>query len=323
MNNLKFLIHIGYHKTGTTWLQKNIFTHPERSFNPVIPKNLKLKRNSKQAKSFGRNLLNPYLFSNEFKFDVHYLKNLLFSDYTISENLVNVVSSEALSGVGRKSFIGGIENCERIKEIFPKAKILIGIREQRSMIKSTYFQYLRMGGTLPPAKYFKFSLHNYFSRSVNYGRLNYHVLIQKYFERFGNEDVMVYPIEEWNENFTSFLKKLECFLELNNDLVQYSNLKVENYALKLTTLEVFRKLSSLLFSVQGNGFSNIGFIKNEDKIDNLLVNCDKILPEIFRKRLENRIENSIPDDYFDQYRESNRITSELISKNLKTYGYLT
>ena len=69
------------------------------------------------------------------------------------EGLFPVVSFERFSG---NPFSGGYDSKEianRLAEVFPGARVLVVIREQRSMIVSTYKQYVREGGALPPRKF--------------------------------------------------------------------------------------------------------------------------------------------------------------------------
>ena len=71
----------------------------------------------------------------------------------VDEGLSPVVSFERFSG---NPFSGGYDSKEiadRLVQVFPDARVLVVVREQRSMIVSTYKQYVREGGALPPSKF--------------------------------------------------------------------------------------------------------------------------------------------------------------------------
>ena len=107
--NDQLFIHTGYHKTGTTFLQHQIF---ER-----IPK---------------VNYL--HTFNNNFK---------------IKKDRVNIISDESLTGSpyrGGKATDQYII-ADKIKKIFPDANIIITTRKTNGWLPSLYSQYIRNGGT--------------------------------------------------------------------------------------------------------------------------------------------------------------------------------
>jgi len=105
---MKIIIHVGLHKTGTTFFQNQIFNK--------IP-NAKLIRRP--------NFTTP-----------------------LQKNKMNIISSEALSGAPYVRSNAKIRFiiADRLKSCFPDAKIIIGIREKKSWLKSLYSQFIRNGG---------------------------------------------------------------------------------------------------------------------------------------------------------------------------------
>src|SRR6266511_2043126 len=129
------LIHIGYHKTGTNWLQRHFFGDSRTGLQWV-------------GKSGGDHPARQLVRARPLEFDAAasraQFEPLLRRAGT--EGLLPVVSYERLSG---HPFSGGHDSKEianRLKEVFPEAKVLVVIREQRSMILSTYKQYVKAGG---------------------------------------------------------------------------------------------------------------------------------------------------------------------------------
>ena len=137
---MSLLIHVGYHKTATTWMQTQLFTqehgyrmlanHPE-IFNQVTrPHGLVFEPAGMRALIAER-------------------KAGLPTGHTA------VVSSEILSA---HPFQGGQmsdDYARRLHAIAPEAKILISIRAQQKILPSVYMQYLLRGGTMPYEMFFK------------------------------------------------------------------------------------------------------------------------------------------------------------------------
>lgn len=168
------LFHVGYHKTGTTWMQHFFFT-AENGFCRVLDHDEAFEL-----------IAAPHGLD----FRPEAARELLTSRHPGDGVVVPVVSSEILCG---NPFFGGRESddyARRIKAINPDAMILITIREQYAAIASTYMQYLSRGGTetldaffaeRPVRGTFGFS-HRHFE---------YDKLIGLYRDLFGAERVLV------------------------------------------------------------------------------------------------------------------------------------
>lgn len=132
------LVHIGYHKTASTWLQRQVF-RPEMGFQPMLP----------QAK-IDTQIVAPH----DLDFDP---RRALSGALEPAQGQVSVLSSENLTG---HPFFGGRDSANlawRLKELVPDATILIVIRSQRTILPSVYMQYLKRGGVLPPERFFETS----------------------------------------------------------------------------------------------------------------------------------------------------------------------
>lgn len=139
MPDTPLLIHIGYHKTATTWMQAQLF-QPEHGYRMLAD----------HQEIFDR-VVQPH----GLLFDPRPMQAL------IAERRANlpaghcaVVSSEILSG---HPFQGGQmsdDYARRLKVIAPDTKILVSIRAQLKILPSVYMQYLLRGGTLPYDRFF-------------------------------------------------------------------------------------------------------------------------------------------------------------------------
>lgn len=139
MSDAPLLIHIGYHKTATTWMQRALFV-PEFGYHPLM----------NHADVFAM-ISGPH----DLRFDPGVSQNLIVQKTAdLPEGAVAVISSEILTG---NMFFGGRESkvlAHRLKAIAPNAKILITIRAQPKILPSVYMQYLLRGGTLSHQDFF-------------------------------------------------------------------------------------------------------------------------------------------------------------------------
>ena len=132
MQMARTLLHIGYHKTATTWLQEVLFNDTEKGF--YSPWNRS-------------QITEDFIKPNALTFNP--LKTIARYENGISkaaqDNLVATVSHERLSGYPAS---GGFDSkliADRLFASFEKASVLIIIREQKSIIRSWYQQYIKDG----------------------------------------------------------------------------------------------------------------------------------------------------------------------------------
>ncbi|EPX77518.1 hypothetical protein [Litoreibacter arenae] len=127
-------IHIGYHKTATTWLQHRVFV-PEMGFTPLLT-----------HEEVDRLIVAPH----DLDFDPAPAREALRWQGDGNP----VVSSENLTG---HPFFGGRQSAtlaRRLHQIAPDARIIVTVRSQEAMLPSVYMQYLQRGGTLSHPAFF-------------------------------------------------------------------------------------------------------------------------------------------------------------------------
>lgn len=131
-DNVNPLIHIGYPKSGSTWLQRNVFRNPKLGF-------------FEQSRHKVTELL---IAPNTFDFEAATCRQQFLPDIQQAQErgLHSVLSQEMLTGRAHTGGYNGATNAERLAQVFPNAKILIVIREQKRMILSSYKQYVKGGG---------------------------------------------------------------------------------------------------------------------------------------------------------------------------------
>jgi len=178
------LLHIGFHKTASSLLQQRLFDRAELG--------LRLLENDR------RRIHDAFVLRGALEPVDPEMQAALRAEAAeaAASGLSLVVSHERLSGYPAS---GGFDQgmiAERLKAVFPEARVLILIREQRAMLYSMYLQTLSDGGVLglkrflaPPepgllrAPLFRFDFYDYDR------------VIARYQALFGAENVLVLPFE--------------------------------------------------------------------------------------------------------------------------------
>ncbi len=216
------VIHIGYHKTGSSWFQKQLF--------PRV-------RNARfvARAEIRRSLLLPSPFA--FDPDVARAQLLVGREDRL------LLSEEELSGnLHTGGLHGGLskEIAGRLHRSFPDARIAVFVRNQTTMIASSYKQYIKGGGSrnirgfLEPSK----APHKIPNFSLDY--LAYDGLIGHYESLFGSKNVRVFAYEDFCREPLDFLKRFADALDLDFELPPVAR---ENAGLRSGTLALMRVLN--------------------------------------------------------------------------------
>ncbi len=284
------IVHIGYHKTGTTFLQKNVF--------PKI-RGLKYYNYETCAKYF-----KPLVSQTTLEFDAKpFIEQLDNSEKAL-------YSYEALVG---KMGIGtyNVEIAQRLADIGFK-KIVVSIKNQGQMLESIYRQYIQQGGVLKPNDFFeeKYSL-------FRWSYLDYHSLIAQYVKLFGKENVLVFLQEELKTNQTVVIKQLCDFLEVEQ--IKEVPTLTTNRSLSSTSIKLLRIINHFTF----NHYRPSNLLSNKIttwKFRNVLQS--KIDPVIFSKLFKNKpfVPKRIAVQIEERCGEGNRELQREFGLNLEKFG---
>ncbi len=219
------LIHIGFPKAGSTYLQHWFAKHP--------------------AMFYQANAVAGFYHSTD------------LSKYAESAELLHeyfVLSAEHLSAWQGEPDIVGLKNTKlydveayqkkivaTLYGLYPHAKILIVTRGYTSFFQSFYAEYLSVGGVLD----FDVLLKNFgpFFNSV----LNYSSTITKYRDVFGEENVTVLPYEMLRQNPLAFTSLIEERLGVKEKFA-FTSEKI-NPSLNANQLFTYKRFSNFLFRV--------------------------------------------------------------------------
>jgi len=196
------LVHIGFHKTGTSWFQKRVYASVE-SHRLVDRRQIRIELMSRDA----------------FDFDPRAARAALGLD---AHPAPAILCEEDLSGIlhqGLASTYVAKEMARRLHATIPEANILIFVRAQPTAAVSWYHQYVREGGTASLRRYLLPGNYRYFGRDRPYKiprfdfcQLDYRGLIETYDELYGRANVTVLPYEELGHDPGAVLRVVGALL---------------------------------------------------------------------------------------------------------------
>jgi hypothetical protein len=197
------IVHIGYHKTATTWFQQRVW--PGSTSHDYIDRRITQ-----------RALLAP----PGMHFDAAEAVAVLS---LAGRRRPVLLSEENLSGYPHNGGLHGLigpEMARRIHATLPDARIVIFIRNQREIVRAAYAQYVSGGGTWSLRRYLggKAGRHGALTRSYKapafeYEHFAFDRLVAHYEALFGAASVHVYPYE-WLREPEAFLVRLRRDLGL-------------------------------------------------------------------------------------------------------------
>lgn len=310
------LIHIGLHKTGTSYLQRLIFDDVRAGFRSPVPRLL---------------LRETFVTSDAFSFEPELARSHLSKFLTSNhpEETVTVLSHEQFSGQPagggyglrrREREVGRKELADRLYDTFPDARILMVIREQRAMLRSIYKWMVcgwegRLSAT--PRQFLDQSpLMDGYSPLFNGKYLEYHHLVQYYQQRFGTTNVLVLPYEWLAENRVDFVNQIRTFVGLRT-ITSAPEARV-NPGSPATLCAIQRNLNRLLASPNRPGRRSLP----ERYAAALARRTGALLPRHLNALVENRLVEQFEAWAEERYALSNRKTTEITGLDLPSLGYV-
>lgn len=192
------LIHIGFHKTGTSWFQQALY--------PLVTSHSLVDRDLVRSTFMG---------GDAFRFDAAEAREALQGT---SSGKPVLICEEDLSGIlhigAASTYIAKIM-AGRLHDSFPEAVIVIFVRSQFDAAASWYAQYVREGGTASPKRYFFPDEYLFPGRNMpfkiarfNFSQLDFAGLIKEYDRLFGRDRVHVFAYEELTSDPCRVLERL-------------------------------------------------------------------------------------------------------------------
>jgi len=309
------LLHIGYHKTGTNWLQEEVFSDPRTGYRWLGKRPL-------------GHPVHRLVRDRPLEFDAAALRAEFEPMLRSAEQagLLPVVSFPRLSG---HAFSGGYDSQEladRLAGVFPDARVLIVIREQRSMIVSAYKQYVPAGGVCTVERFIAADPESRRVPRFDFGHFAYDRLIRYYQSLFGPESVLVLPYEQFVRDGRGFVAAIGEFAgravpDEVLDALPYgkrSNRAQSAYAVELSRpLNMFGRRSDLNPAPIFESRLLFSLAKQIRRLDPSTVPMLRERAERSEAELRRVVEEAVGDRYV----ESNRATAELTGLDLAAYGW--
>jgi hypothetical protein len=241
----------------------------------------------------------------------------------VARDLVSVITSEALSG---NFFCGGYNaaaNAVRLRETFPEARILIIVREQRSMTRSLYNTWVHWG--MPHSV----------DRMLNPIRLNmvpqftaeylcFDALVGHYQHAFGRANVLVLPFEQFHNDPRKFVEQIYCFsgIDASPHLHRLPFKQYRNKSFSPLNQVVQQLINAWLVRTP---FNYRGWIPDTPERTMARLGAslrrNSRLPRIFDDHLDRRTRQLIERATEGAFRDSNRKLERLTDLELGRLGY--
>lgn len=210
------VIHVGYHKTGTTWLQRDVFPTVQGAV--FLPP---LHRAGDVYRPLLHNLVNRD----------HFLSTT-FRAALAEQGRPAVISYEALVGSPWGEGHDPYTRAARLAEVAPGAKIIITLRNRDELSKSLYAQYVNEGGHLRPVE---------FDRSVlSHAYLDSDAAVARFESLF--PQVLVLQYDQLRRDPVAAVDEIASFAEV--DLSLPENSRRHNQSLKGLRLRFLRRWNS-------------------------------------------------------------------------------
>lgn len=310
---LNTVIHIGFPKTGTTTHQNHLFKNHSQILYPGKP------YQSESFKTGMHNLIKQESTIYQPASLKEYLaKDLLGDNERLKGKKALVVSDEIMVSVSKVRDKGVV--AQRIKEVFSPCKILITLRSQLEILKSSYIGGSRLL-TNVPGKYhgrfvgfedwLEFSYKNLYRSHI--GNFIYANTVDYYVRLFGKSNVLVLLFEEFIHNKEEYINKLADFLDIGRqeslELIETAH---DNERIDQSTMD-FEHLVASHFPI-GKG-----------ALISAAVKLHRLFHKIPGKEKNKKAKVGIPGHWIERlkevYIEGNRKLAANFDLPLKEYGY--
>lgn len=302
------LVHIGYPKTATTWLQECVFGSQQTAYAPITKR---------------YELIKTFIEPHELVFDTEGMAARFNrrADAARQRGDVPVLTHERLIG---NPYSGGYDAtllAGRLRRCVPAPKIVMVIREQRDIIRSSYQQQAQDGGTLSLASFLNpppgMQLPLFDLAFFEYDRF-----IQHYYAVFGADNVRVLLYEKLRADPGRTLEEIAAFCGYTDFVVGQLPLQARVRQSK-TTLETagLRHVHHLFGPRRRTNLHPLLTSVPLQKLGTRLVGLVAARLARQNERLSQQHRAMIAQAVQDRYVQSNRQTMRLTGHELAAFGY--
>lgn len=298
------IFHIGLHRCGSTFLQQCVFAqHPEINCGWNYQVTYTVRRLQEYPFDFDR-----MQFRND-------LKAAVITEQKDSGK-VWVISHEGFSGE-MFTGVGGRCSLEVLHSLFPRAKIILVIREPYSMLYSLWAYYVGFGGTLSFGKFLssRVSPAQPYQQTNVFTRVMHNRILRLLHGLFGHENVKVMLYEELGRDWESYVKQIYEFVGVDTSfLPDNRRLKSSDGYLKSNVIRWSNKLGETNCNETGIMMFPLIYRPARWAIKHGICIDSKRLPK-------EQIKRYIPERYQSDIRKSNADLQHLLNRGLVEFGY--
>ncbi len=211
LGSVAVIVHVGLHKTATTFLQASFF--PKLNGVNFVHATHVLPERPNPIQRFVRELL----FRNPARLDARAHREAIEA-YVGAQPGHTVISSEALFGWPFENHVNFLPNTDLLAQVLPGAKIWLVLRRQDTWLESAYSQVLKQGLSTTPQAFanyrdgafgdFNWNIYN--GPNLDVRDLDWAPYVQHYQRRF-SAGVLVQPFEAFVDDAGSFLRRFCAF----------------------------------------------------------------------------------------------------------------
>lgn len=221
------VVHVGFPKTATTFLQERVFPQFCRRLTYLGP-------------DLSAPLFASVINRDDTVFDFEDSKKRIEAAWGGNENAL--FSYEPLTGLDyRSAFVNRTQIAQRLKKLGFE-RVIITIRNQFDALESAYKQYVKSGGVL---KFFEYVTFDPGKPKYLYPEyFDYYSIYRLYAETFGAPNVLILQYERLRED--TFVEDLLEFLRIGRMEVAFG--EPRNQSLSCTKTKILRLLNHLAYS---------------------------------------------------------------------------
>jgi sulfotransferase family protein len=305
------VVHIGFHKTGTTALQRQFFPHlPETTF-------LTHGGVAGRGGSVFRLLSDNLLAATDDEFLEETIRAFLAEMRTRASTMV--ISHEGLSGEIFGGSYNRRRNAIRLHRVVPDAKILIVVRHQATMLRSIYAQHIRRGGV---DRFEEFVLNEAPNCDFDLDHLQYDTLVTLYQELFGHERVLVLMYETLLADPAVFLDQVRGLVGVEGSPAAGQRpVGYEGRSLSPASRWIVRHTNRLFRRSAINPEPRVASIRRADDLPSFLQ--ERVDPVLFRNspRRLNRRDEALLTRLVSRYEKGNARLERVTGLPLRRAGY--
>jgi len=239
----RHLIHVGYPKAGSKFLQAWFESHPQVRYAPG------------GIAGFGSVLDMSRLSAHSYRGVVTSCEDL--SSPSSGEGGYSFEDAGKPGGFPTRIREAQAEVCAALKATFPNALILIVTRGFREMAVSGYSQYVRAGGILHLAEMCRYFTERLGGDAAN--QFDFDYLVRLYTDAFGADNVVVLPYELLRDDRDRFLGVIEERLGLDHFEIELGRMNPSLTAEELYWYPVISRTVLAVVSRLGRGSARRAF----------------------------------------------------------------